>query len=112
MKLTAIIEREGPGYVSLFPELDIASQGDTIEQARARALPVNAGGEQDKGRELARAALQVLGALDDVGEPEDGGELAAEQIHLVLRQHEVSESGDAKHLITGQLRGHYRRMLA
>ena len=34
MKLTAIIEREGHGYVSLCPELDIASQGDTIEQAR------------------------------------------------------------------------------
>ena len=34
MKLTAIIEREGGGYVSLCPELDIASQGDTIEQAR------------------------------------------------------------------------------
>ena len=27
MKLTAIIEREGSGYVSLCPELDIASQG-------------------------------------------------------------------------------------
>ena len=34
MRLTAIIEREGNGYVSLCPELDIASQGDTIEQAR------------------------------------------------------------------------------
>jgi predicted RNase H-like HicB family nuclease len=34
MKLTAIIEREGNGYVSLCPELDIASQGDTIEAAR------------------------------------------------------------------------------
>ena len=34
MKLTAIIEREGNGYVSLCPDLDIASQGDTIEQAR------------------------------------------------------------------------------
>jgi len=33
-QLTAIIEREGNGYVSLCPELDIASQGDTIEQAR------------------------------------------------------------------------------
>ena len=33
-RLTAIIEREGNGYVSLCPELDIASQGDTIEQAR------------------------------------------------------------------------------
>jgi len=34
-KLTAIIEREGSGYVSLCPELDIASQGDTVELARA-----------------------------------------------------------------------------
>ena len=33
-QLTAIIEREGRGYVSLCPELDIASQGDTIEEAR------------------------------------------------------------------------------
>ena len=33
-QLTAIIEREGNGYVSLCPELDIASQGETIEQAR------------------------------------------------------------------------------
>ncbi|MGA2497225.1 MAG: type II toxin-antitoxin system HicB family antitoxin [Tepidisphaeraceae bacterium] len=31
---TAIIEREGNGYVSLCPELDIASQGDTREEAR------------------------------------------------------------------------------
>ena len=34
MKLTAIIDREGDGYVSLCPELDIASQGDSVEQAR------------------------------------------------------------------------------
>ncbi|MGA1985517.1 MAG: type II toxin-antitoxin system HicB family antitoxin [Candidatus Sulfotelmatobacter sp.] len=33
-QLTAIIEREGNGYVGLCPELDIASQGDTIEGAR------------------------------------------------------------------------------
>jgi len=33
-KLTAIIEREGDGFVSLCPEVDIASQGNTIEQAR------------------------------------------------------------------------------
>lgn len=33
--LTAIIEREGDGYVSLCPELDIASQSESIEQARA-----------------------------------------------------------------------------
>jgi len=33
-RLTAIIEKENNGYVSLCPELDIASQGDTIEQAK------------------------------------------------------------------------------
>lgn len=33
-QFTAFIEREGDGYVSLCPELDIASQGDTIEEAR------------------------------------------------------------------------------
>jgi predicted RNase H-like HicB family nuclease len=33
-QLTAIIEREGDGYVSLCPEFDIASQGNTIEDAR------------------------------------------------------------------------------
>ncbi|HZD40518.1 MAG TPA: type II toxin-antitoxin system HicB family antitoxin [Terriglobales bacterium] len=34
MRLTALIEREGDGYVSLCPELDVASQGRTIEEAR------------------------------------------------------------------------------
>ena len=33
--LTAFIEREGNGFVSLCPELDIASQGQTIEEASA-----------------------------------------------------------------------------
>ncbi len=33
-QLTAIIEREGDGYVGLCPEFDIASQGDTIETTR------------------------------------------------------------------------------
>jgi len=33
-QLTAIIEREGDGYVALCPELDIASQGDSVESAR------------------------------------------------------------------------------
>jgi predicted RNase H-like HicB family nuclease len=34
-QFTAIIEREDDGYVSLCPELDIASQGTSIEEARA-----------------------------------------------------------------------------
>ncbi len=33
-RLTAIIEREDDAYVALCPELDIASQGATIEEAR------------------------------------------------------------------------------
>ena len=37
-RLTAIIEREGDGYVSLCPEIDIASQGSSIEQARANLV--------------------------------------------------------------------------
>jgi predicted RNase H-like HicB family nuclease len=34
-QFTAIIEREGDGYVSFCPELDIASQGDCVETALA-----------------------------------------------------------------------------
>jgi predicted RNase H-like HicB family nuclease len=36
MQLTAIIEREGDGSVSLCPELDIASQGDNLDEAREK----------------------------------------------------------------------------
>ena len=34
-RLTAIIEREGDGYVALCPEVDVASQGSTVDEARA-----------------------------------------------------------------------------
>ena len=34
-RLTALIERDGEMFVSLCPEIDIASQGDTIEEARS-----------------------------------------------------------------------------
>ncbi|MBC6423064.1 MAG: type II toxin-antitoxin system HicB family antitoxin [Hormoscilla sp. SP12CHS1] len=37
-QLTAIIEREGSGYVSLYPELNIASQGDTADEARSNLI--------------------------------------------------------------------------
>jgi predicted RNase H-like HicB family nuclease len=37
-RVTAIIEREGDGYVALCPELDIASQGVSIEEARANLV--------------------------------------------------------------------------
>jgi predicted RNase H-like HicB family nuclease len=37
-RMTAIIEREDDGFVSLCPELDVASQGSTIEEARANLI--------------------------------------------------------------------------
>jgi predicted RNase H-like HicB family nuclease len=36
--MTAIIEREDDCYVALCPELDIASQGSSIEEARANLV--------------------------------------------------------------------------
>jgi predicted RNase H-like HicB family nuclease len=33
--LTAIIQSEPPGFVALCPELDVASQGDTVEESLA-----------------------------------------------------------------------------
>jgi predicted RNase H-like HicB family nuclease len=37
-QLTAVIEREDDGYVALCPELDIASQGDTVEDSRRNLI--------------------------------------------------------------------------
>ena len=36
-QLTCIIEREGDFYVSLCPQIDIASQGNSIEEARKKS---------------------------------------------------------------------------
>lgn len=33
-QLTAIVEREGDGYVALCPQVDVASQGLTVAEAR------------------------------------------------------------------------------
>ncbi len=37
-RLTAIIEREDDGFVALCPEFDIASEGSSIEEARANLV--------------------------------------------------------------------------
>jgi len=37
-RMTAIIEREDDGFVALCPELDIASQGSSVEEARANLI--------------------------------------------------------------------------
>jgi len=34
-QLTAIVERDGNGYVALGPEVDVASQGDSVTEARS-----------------------------------------------------------------------------
>ncbi|MDE0217676.1 MAG: type II toxin-antitoxin system HicB family antitoxin [Spirochaetaceae bacterium] len=33
-ELTAVIERDGDGYVALCPEVDVASEGNTVQEAR------------------------------------------------------------------------------
>ncbi len=33
--LTAVLIREGNGFVALCPEIDVASQGDSVEEAKA-----------------------------------------------------------------------------
>ena len=38
VRLTAIIEREDDAFVSLCPELDIASQGSSVEEAKANLV--------------------------------------------------------------------------
>ena len=38
LRLTAIIEREDDGFVALCPELDIASGGASIEEARTNLI--------------------------------------------------------------------------
>ena len=37
-QLTALIEREGDGYVALCPVLDVASQGNSVEEARQKLI--------------------------------------------------------------------------
>jgi predicted RNase H-like HicB family nuclease len=38
LQLTAVIEREGDGYVATCPEVDVFSQGNTVEEARLNLL--------------------------------------------------------------------------
>jgi predicted RNase H-like HicB family nuclease len=38
LQLTAVIEREGNGYVATCPELDVVNQGNDVEDARMNLL--------------------------------------------------------------------------
>lgn len=53
--VTAIIEREGDGYVALCPKVDVASQGESLEEARenleeALAVFFGTASEEELGR--------------------------------------------------------------
>lgn len=56
-QLTAIIEKEDDGYVALCPEVDVASQGDSVSEARdnlreALELFLEAASEEEIGARL------------------------------------------------------------
>lgn len=38
LRLTAVIQREADLYVALCPEMDVASQGSTVEEARSNLI--------------------------------------------------------------------------
>ncbi len=55
--LTVVVRKEGTGYSSWCPELDVASQGDTIEEAR---------GNLKEAVELHIEAMLADGLLDEL----------------------------------------------
>jgi predicted RNase H-like HicB family nuclease len=70
-QFTAIIEREDEGYIALCPELDIASQGGTVSEARANLaeaieLFMETASVEEKSRRLSAEVyvtqLEVAGA--------------------------------------------------
>lgn len=74
-ELTAIIEREGAGYVALCPEVDVASQGDTIQEARtnlreALELFFEAASDSEIARRL-RSEVYVTRVQVSVHKPEE-----------------------------------------
>ena len=80
-RLTAIIEREGDGYVSLCPELDVASQGSTVEEATANAgeAVFEKGDAGDSMYIIAEGRMRVSDGertVSELGEGDVFGELA------------------------------------
>lgn len=58
MSLSAVLNPEDDGYVSLCPELDIASQGDTIEEALANLKEALEGFFETASAEEVRSRLK------------------------------------------------------
>ncbi len=64
---TAIVQREGDGWVSLCPELDVASQGDTADEAAANLREaVELFLESASPDEVARRAAMLSAVTADV----------------------------------------------
>jgi 6,7-dimethyl-8-ribityllumazine synthase len=67
---------------------------ETIEQARARALPPELGGREDKGREIARGAIETLVSLDAIDDDEDEDDMDDLDDDDELEEESDSEEGD------------------
>jgi len=69
---TAMLQREGDGFVALCPELDIASQGDTVEEAKrnlreALELFLETASTEEIGQRL-RSEVYLTSLEVDVGQ--------------------------------------------
>lgn len=58
-RLIASIYAEDDGYVSLCPELDIASQGDSVEEAKANLIEALALFFETASKEEIRSSLRA-----------------------------------------------------
>ncbi len=64
-QLTAIIEKEDDGYVTLCPKVDVASQGDTVGEARKNLKEALEVGAYTAQHLLVRAVDLVGGPFND-----------------------------------------------
>ena len=78
-RLTAVVEREDDGYVALCPEVDVASQGDTVAEAHdnlAEALTLffeaASTGEADRRMRAGVHVTNVEVAVGQSNMPTDG----------------------------------------
>lgn len=68
-RFTAIVEQEGDGFVALCPELDVASQGPTVEEATSNLKEAvelfleNAGPEEIRRRLHSRVFVTSFEAV-------------------------------------------------
>ena len=71
---TAIIEREGDGFVSLCPELAVASQGNSIEDALANRIRSHPG---DRLVHAGWISVVAAGRWEGTGNPRRAASRAA-----------------------------------